>query len=646
MTQTVVPPLAVRVRDAAGPVVNARLTELATELNRFINTFVGPGFIASSGAVRNTEGNTSARFAAVVHTADGPSLEAGAISADGTAVVIDAVEVLDETTLRDAYHRVVHAKHLKKAPRPMPDVRPGTRVTLGIIFSLRSPLAIDSLAQEMERLNAETTGEDRPDMVVVASTGVIQYAVQFPGEGIGGDMLPPADGALAKMIPPWYIVMVVRPSGDFTLNRMLALILAHLGIFAHGVPMPQWNEVLAGTNKQALVITGYQYNLAGELRPVPPEFYNDRYLGPRPFEIQDKIGHVLATVRFLPWQDGGALMIAGKLPLEAFLVFLPKKVWEKAGAVKVGSGLISYVLPINSEDFRQMLSRFRRQSNMIVRPVEPSWVVKKVADEGSQSPFIARLMIGVLKLRDIAGLDANARAKFDEPYDVVLTSLNTARNAAQILIQTWHEHARRVAEGQAARLQRNQIHIDETVDRELGRQTDAFLNAAVRALKQGMQSVSVELGINIGFLFQKQPAFEAGVAALRATDPVLADYLSQARQWTDVLVTRRNAVEHEGWSLPDAVYGRTADSVSVTEPMVDGRPVSTYVAFMLDRLLWFVEDVTTYCFVRLFPPEVRLTELKPERRRPEIPERFRPTLAIGGEPVWVISAPTTPFERG
>jgi len=30
---------------------------------------------------------------------------------------------------------------------------------------------------------------------------------------------------------------------------------------------------------------------------------------------------------------------------------------------------------------------------MIVRPVQPDWTVQKVADEGSSSPFMARLMI-------------------------------------------------------------------------------------------------------------------------------------------------------------------------------------------------------------------------------------------------------------
>jgi hypothetical protein len=85
-----------------------------------------------------------------------------------------------------------------------------------------------------------------------------------------------------------------------------------------------------------------------------------------------------------------------------------------------------------------------------------------------------------------------------------------------------------------ARVERNAIHVDESVDRELGQEAEAFINAAARAIKKGMQDVAAVLGVNIGFLFQKQAAFDAGVAALQASDPALAEYLRQARTvWSE-----------------------------------------------------------------------------------------------------------------
>jgi hypothetical protein len=640
-----VPPIAQQVRDAGRAVTTAQPPELADALNRFVREFVGPEFVTSSAALRDVDGLATATFASVVHSAGSVPTE-GYLPADAAAVVIDAVDALDTTNLRDTYHRVAAAKRLKKQPRDETRAAPSTTVTLGVILALRATTSLDSIAEELERLNADTVGEDRPDMVVVASTGVIQYAVQIPGEGITGDMLPPAKGALAKFIPPWYVVMVLGPSGDFTMNRMLSYLLVHLGIFSPGAKLPNWNEVVSGASKQLITITGYQYDQAGELRPVPREFYNDRYFGPRPFQIEDRVGHVLATVQFIPWQDGGTILLKGKMPMEMFFVYLPKPALKRAGAMKIQDGLISYVLPITREHFKEMLSRFRRQSNMVVRAVEPSWTVKKVADEGSQSPFVARLMISIFKLRDIAELDADARKRFDSAYMIVLTSMGTARDAAKAIIRIWQDHDGRVKNGEIVRLQRNQIHIDQTVDRELGQQTDTFLNGAVRALKQGMQGVTAELQVNIGFLFQKQAGFEAGIATLKATDPGLANYLVEARQWTEVLVGRRNDVEHEGWRLPDVVYTRTAAGVTAAEPSVDGQPVSQYVASILDRLTWFVEDVTAHLLRRRFPREVALTELRPEQRAPDVPERFRITLAAGGEPLWAISFPVGLFDQG
>ena len=61
-------------------------------------------------------------------------------------------------------------------------------------------------------------------------------------------------------------------------------------------------------------------------------------------------------------------------------------------------------------------------------------------------------------------------------------------------------------------------------------------------------------GVNLGFLFQKQAHFEAGLVTLETIDPRLAAYLRQARTWSERLLAARNAEEHEGWTLPQVTY--------------------------------------------------------------------------------------------
>ena len=65
-----------------------------------------------------------------------------------------------------------------------------------------------------------------------------------------------------------------------------------------------------------------------------------------------------------------------------------------------------------------------------------------------------------------------------------------------------------------------------------------------------MQDVFAVLNASIGFLFQKQAPFEAGLASLEKSDPALAEYLRRTRTWSERLLDCRNAVEHEAWILP------------------------------------------------------------------------------------------------
>ena len=199
--------------------------------------------------------------------------------------------------------------------------------------------------------------------------------------------------------------------------------------------------------------------------------------------------------------------------------------------------------------------------------------------------------------------------------------------------------------GEIARLQGKAIHIDESVDKELRKQVESFLNAAVRALKQGVQDLRNELGVNIGFMFKQQAAFEAGIAALQATDPLLAEYLRQTRAWSEPLVESRNAIEHKGWTLPCVIYSQIGHGVVAAEPEVSGQPFTTFVGLMLDRLSCFVEEFTAHSLQRRMPPEITLTELPIARRVEELPERFRLTLGSGGLARWSIVYHASTFEE-
>jgi len=226
-----------------------------------------------------------------------------------------------------------------------------------------------------------------------------------------------------------------------------------------------------------------------------------------------------------------------------------------------------------------------------------------------------------------------------------MASLMNARTTAKELATLWAEHTGKIASGKIARLQGKAIHIHESVDKELRKEVESFLNAAVRVLKHGMQDLANELGVNIGFMFKQQGTFEAGIASLKATDPLLAEYLRQTRTWSEPLVESRNAIEHKGWTLPRVVYSQKGSGIAAAEPEISGQPFRAFIDFKLDRLCCFVEEFAAHCLQRRMSPEITITELPIATRSEELPERFRLTLGAGGRPRWNIAYHASRFEE-
>jgi hypothetical protein len=255
-----------KVAAATGP-------SFAGTLNAALGCFLGWPYKIMPGCIADADGLKTEAFSAVVYVAsEGTAVPdpGQIIPADSAAAVIDACECIDLKSFGAAYAHIVEAKKLKKAPFPTAAGCPSTTVTLGIIFAHRAALPLEEFAAELGQLNAQTPSRQWPDMIAVGSVGVISYVAHFPGDAETGDYLPPAVGALASYTPPIYIVMVMTPAGSYTFNKMAALLIAHLVIFSPGAKLPNWSRMKDGIVKKAIVLSSYQYNLKGELLPVPP----------------------------------------------------------------------------------------------------------------------------------------------------------------------------------------------------------------------------------------------------------------------------------------------------------------------------------------------------------------------------------------
>jgi len=256
-----------------------------------------------------------------------------------------------------------------------------------------------------------------------------------------------------------------------------------------------------------------------------------------------------------------------------------------------------------------------------------------VADEGSAEPYIARLWAGVCELRDLLLRHqakseehlAGCRRQFDELYVPVLDAMGAARTQARAIRDLVSAHKERVAAGVAISRDRNALHVNETIDLDLQNRLAAFLSAAARAAKL-LQGVVAHLGTDIHCLFQKKSAFEAALEKLRVDgDYQLAEYLASTRAgWSETLTQRRNALEHEGWRLPDGRYvEEPSGSVTFLEPQIDGIAVSHFVEHMLGQVLAFVEDMVALCAQRGIADVGGLIDIPKDQRDPGDAKRFR-----------------------
>lgn len=98
------------------------------------------------------------------------------------------------------------------------------------------------------------------------------------------------------------------------------------------------------------------------------------------------------------------------------------------------------------------------------------------------------------------------------------------------------------------------------------------------------------------------------------------------------MLKSRIDLEHGTWVLPRTGYEATNGEVKANEPTVARKPVSEFGSFTLDRLCCIVEEFSSHCLRRKMPGGGTLIEIPLAERVAEVPERFRITLADGGQP--------------
>lgn len=268
--------------------------------------------------------------------------------------------------------------------------------------------------------------------------------------------------------------------------------------------------------------------------------------------------------------------------------------------------------------------------------------IQKLLNEGTSSPFIARLWLGVLELREPAITrlaDARnrdeTRRRFDRLYKAVLDALLAVRIAAREIGMQVSAHEGSVRSGRG-RVVRGHLEVDETIQPQVSRLFGELLEKGYVGLK-ALQEPLAMLGLNVGFFFQNQGGFQTGLAALRgAGQDSFADYLTRVRrEWSEAFLALRSDYTHKHWVLPEFRYGAAPDgSVRVTPPIVLGEPMTAYSRRGANRIVLFSEEVMVYAIARSLGSPFEVSEIPPGRRDPGCCNRFQLGIASSASGAW------------
>ncbi len=615
---------------------------LQDAINEFLLPLIGP-FKAVTAHVLDNDEQTTEPYSSVVHN---NSNESGDVPIDNVAAIIDCYEVLTIEALEASYQRIKAVKSLRKTDR-LKAAGGDTDMTTGLIVARNSDITLEEIATEMGRLNDLVPSHYWPDAVAVLSAGIVNYSMHIAGSEISGDFFIPAEVvATNSPAPSAWVKRIIRPIGKLTINKIASLIIARVAIFQPGAQVTDYHKLLKDMPSHAAETQTYQFNLANTLVPMIIKQVFETLTSPDTFNIvsgKEKLG----SVQYQSWQDGGVFIVHGKFPLDMFFVFLKQVIpglsVENFQYFRSSDVQVSYVLPINQEQFFQTLSIFeRRSSNISIKRETAKILLQKIGDEGSSSPFIARLMLGVTRIRDAVYDDKN-RLHFDKLYDPVLSGLQNIRETSQDISKEWEQHRTKVASGEIVRASGRTVQISESIDRSVKRDLESFLNTAVRTIKNSLQLLTNDLCVDISFLFQKELTFQAGITKTRISDPTLADYLLASRQWSEPLVLMRNNLEHGTIPAPKVSYMLDSSPVRAEEPRFDESPITDYTNEVLDRIYCFVEEITVYCLRKKLPSSFEITELPLTDRDQSAPEKFMITITPRGRQAWVLTAHNRSF---
>lgn len=256
----------------------------------------------------------------------------------------------------------------------------------------------------------------------------------------------------------------------------------------------------------------------------------------------------------------------------------------------------------------------------------------KYKDSGTEDPFNARMMFGIMKLRDALVKNDVERLEFDNLYTPVFESLDDCLQCKKQLVELVTDHKNKVQAKEIVGFQHSGeiLEIHESIDREMNKLFKDFFIKGEIALK-GLQKLCKRYDLDIGFFFQNDKKFKKGADELAAGDQglkMISEMLTNDRKWYSAFNEIRNAIEHHGFSVGGVKYHHTVGGdAKVLIPRINDKEIHEVVEIMSVNVSDFIEDLIAMTINRKIAP-FYVVIIPEDKRDPSLPLKY--TVSIDG----------------
>src|SRR5579885_3017934 len=594
--------------------------ETEEKVREFLNGHLPKRFHATKGFVIDADNQMSDHQDVIIYDQQSSPVYKydGAnqiVSADAVAAIIEEVKRLRKRPIGEMGQKATESTLT-------------TTGTLGIILGFRSDISLEKLAEHCLELNEKYETANRPDIIVVLDTGVIAYEAQFVGARNMGHLGIASPDEF--VIPPCFVHLVAREDGAFSLNRLFTHLLSHLAFFPRRPSIPPFSILLEGSSSIPHVLGVYQFNTERRLvrYETPPAKSSEQNPIIRIRHKPSK--EELATLMYIPWQDGGIIRKKGKIPLMALLVWFTKG--EPPRTVQVEDTELSMVMKVTRPEFEKWPATIERQSDMTATlEFPPPFEVRDTGMEGSGEPFMARVFIGVVDMATNV-LSQQDKKVFDERYAGTLNPALGLRSDLVNIRKLIAAHKEALQKGTIVRKAQADPLLSERIDGPLRSHTAHFLEMA-DAVIVNLPSTMKFFEVNIDYMADREQRFARGCERNEAKHAALVAYLRKLRPSLLEIDEQFKRMRVEGWNLSNVKYKCSDRVVSMIEPLIGSEPVSEFAGRVFSILALAIEEVIMYGFQRTLTGPIAIAEVPLGQRNPANAQRFRRTLR-GSEPLW------------